>query len=706
VSGLSSTDTLWHAILVVVTIPAAFVAAERVLPAEEVDQKIVDWEDNDTVADHDRYNAIHSHDESSASSITAPDTTPFEDIPSDNDTHSESTGESSLDNDPPIEKLVPLSEGGQHPDKSQDVVDDSRIMAESLSTGDHPSTVSQETAQWQGVSTDSEILSTIPQIGLEMEESSLPPTTVILNSGETNIDDLSGPSTHGEGPSNDPAIGDELGTGHSNGNRIQDYGNGSVLDDTGESLVIDEPDPKTKAEDTTDAQPFDSPTDYIIDDDVGNFIDEDGNQHEKASLAVPEAQDDFSDENIEIQRFKPDDVAIHSLNETDLTEMAIGTMTPTDDLPVTTRSNELSPVDLKGINTETTESSKGGLTLAPEEALAPVANKMAPPEESLESADHEMSADVHLSYFENIPSQQAQMNAIQEGEADQHSPILSITDGSYSGLPWGILHVTSRRLPDMELLYQYFKDRMNAEANFYDRPQPKARFPLSMGDNGQQSDEGDVTNDSSGDQELIDHLVHLSDQVVYKMMGSSEKNPRNSSDLSSEDQERILQSIEEEDADGLRELFQGVDPPDELDVGAASGSSMQEFLMGKSKEILFRRVSLGIKLFQRLLVTTKRKLKERFGKRTEKAEVTSDRHRREDRRQSEDTPASIALLIDRNWKQTANSLWKVSQTAFQYVVRVFDNLMEGDEDAGNNMIDTLGENMDLDVIRKMSGLNQ
>ena len=204
----------------------------------------------------------------------------------------------------------------------------------------------------------------------------------------------------------------------------------------------------------------------------------------------------------------------------------------------------------------------------------------------------------------------------------------------------------------------------------------------------------------------IEELIHSSDEAAQKItgMGSSTRGPRDANVISSEDHEPIMGGSDSEDADGLRDLFQGVDPPDELDVGAASGSSMQEFLVGKSKEILVSRVALGIKFVQRLLVTTKQKVKARFAKGKEWLETPNEPYNVVNSRRLGNGPRLFTIPTESNWRLPTNSLRSVFQRALQSVIRFVHNLIDGVEGDVNDVANGLGEEMDFDVIRKMSGL--
>jgi hypothetical protein len=59
--------------------------------------------------------------------------------------------------------------------------------------------------------------------------------------------------------------------------------------------------------------------------------------------------------------------------------------------------------------------------------------------------------------------------------------------------------------------------------------------------------------------------------------------------------------------DDIDKLFEEIEPPDELDVGAV-GSSMQEVLMGQGSRIVLKRVLMGIEYIRRFAVATKDKI--------------------------------------------------------------------------------------------------
>jgi hypothetical protein len=66
-----------------------------------------------------------------------------------------------------------------------------------------------------------------------------------------------------------------------------------------------------------------------------------------------------------------------------------------------------------------------------------------------------------------------------------------------------------------------------------------------------------------------------------------------------------------EGLDDLDKFFEGVDPPDELDVGAG-GSSIQEVLMGQTSKIIFKRVVLGSQYVGKTVKAVSKRIHEYF----------------------------------------------------------------------------------------------
>jgi hypothetical protein len=119
-----------------------------------------------------------------------------------------------------------------------------------------------------------------------------------------------------------------------------------------------------------------------------------------------------------------------------------------------------------------------------------------------------------------------------------------------------------------------------------------------------------------------------------------------------------------EGLDDIDKLFEGVDPPDELDVGAA-GSSMQEVLMGQGGRILLKRISIGAKLVKKTTISLKNKAVKRFQDKDFKVTLPE-----------KEEALRIAKQVS---KQTAQWVWTSSQQVFHTVQAILDDMFEGED---------------------------
>jgi hypothetical protein len=690
-------------VIVVVAIPPTTVKAETVLPEtstrtealsnDESDQIVVDRDSNDDDDDNNAVTTDRAYEDaacrdedemtmssSSTISTVVPDETLSlqNDVPNNNTAYQDTDDESSSPENSSVEE-------GRQPEMHRGHVNDltTREVTPPLQVEPNPT---EKTVQAQEVHGDSDISTTIPDSILEFI--SLPP--VLMTSGENVVDDRLGSNYEGNRIKIDPATMEETNSWQSQVYRKQvDGGNESIVGGNEESLLIHGPDQTREVDDDAELVHTETRIHTVA------YVAEP--PEEASTSSMQESQEalparNVSDEEGKAHDASPEGVHEHSdkADENSITRTMYDSQATADEM-------EHSSVEHLWINMESKELQKGGLAMVREEQ-PPHSDRTAVPEEDIDELDSMEQDDAPKQNdslmqtltersFENQASQDDHLSAVQEAEAS----------GSKYGLPWGTIVKTTRRIPDAELLYRFFRDRLNADGNFWDRPQAEARFPLSMGHQVDTSFESGDLNGMPGAQADIDKLVYTSDEAAKKIIGFSTKNPNNSSFTSSADYEPITGSADSEDADGLRDLFQGVDPPDELDVGAASGSSMQEFLVGKSKEILVRRVSLGIKLVQRLLATFKQKVESRFARVKEWVETPTGEHEVVGSRRLENR-------LDGTGRQTMHSLRSAFHNALQFVVQFFHKIIEGVEDDGNDMVDALGEEMDFDAIRKMSGL--
>lgn len=208
---------------------------------------------------------------------------------------------------------------------------------------------------------------------------------------------------------------------------------------------------------------------------------------------------------------------------------------------------------------------------------------------------------------------------------------------------WGIYSPRSNT-PDMEILYQLFESRvklnLGIESSIPESLLKESIFPLGMG-----SPEESLTSDQEKDNNSTPDTESV--------------NSSNSNDVNMDFVEGL---------DDLDKFFEGVDPPDELDVGA-SGSSMQDMLMQKGKEILTKRFMLGVRFLRQGVETTKGKVLKRLQTTKEKvwAKLTAD------------TDGNIDLKV------IAVQVLKTTKATYDKVVAFIDDLIDGESDNGEDL---------------------
>lgn len=128
-----------------------------------------------------------------------------------------------------------------------------------------------------------------------------------------------------------------------------------------------------------------------------------------------------------------------------------------------------------------------------------------------------------------------------------------------------------------------------------------------------------------GDSEELSSKVLSDGSIILQpsvLDEADEPNPANLQPTAKEVKSKSVNAEFVEGLDDINKLFEGVDPPDELDVGAV-GSSIQEVLMGKGAQIVSKRVAQGLREVRKVLVEARDKLTSRF-KREEGALVTRE----------------------------------------------------------------------------------
>jgi hypothetical protein len=153
----------------------------------------------------------------------------------------------------------------------------------------------------------------------------------------------------------------------------------------------------------------------------------------------------------------------------------------------------------------------------------------------------------------------------------------------YQGEPWGYFRPT-RRLPDLQLLFMLFHDMHNGP-----RPGPsEVKLMMEELQNNPLFD-ADLVNELKGNIESGLNIFDGKDNFEGKSESTDLENTTQDSEPASPTKSSDVNSDFVEGLDDIDKFFEGVDPPDELDVGA-SGTSIQEVLMGKGKQILVKKI--------------------------------------------------------------------------------------------------------------------
>ena len=296
------------------------------------------------------------------------------------------------------------------------------------------------------------------------------------------------------------------------------------------------------------------------------------------------------------------------------------------------------------------------------------------------------------SSFQQLEERQ-ETNLKLQGEFDNHFHTASADaledQTSYQGEPWG-RHRQTRRVPNMDLLHMVFQDQKRYEngkppphniGGYHDMLTSLKGDPLyDEAVIAELDDTGILADMAKGG--IIDAPVDDNIEVEVEESTSSSNDSDSSSststqeDINNSNNNKVNSDDFVEGLDDIDKFFEGVDPPEELDVGGASGLSMQEVIMGKGQQILFKKVHQilqGVCKFYSSLHSKVNKqisqLKEKFHNNNKKEE------RKDDQKTSQSSSSKSNKPID-NLKQTANNLWNVGKDTFEQLVDWVDGLID------------------------------
>eukprot|EP00978_Attheya_sp_CCMP212_P001494 scaffold3141_cov53-Attheya_sp.AAC.3 len=143
-----------------------------------------------------------------------------------------------------------------------------------------------------------------------------------------------------------------------------------------------------------------------------------------------------------------------------------------------------------------------------------------------------------------------------------------------------------------------------------------------------------------------------------------------------------------EGLDDLHKLMEEVDPPDEMDVGAA-GSSIQDVLMGQGTKIISKRLSQEVSKAKTLASV--------MGKRVRKKWDKLVRHEGSNEKTKFGEVCSTAVEIIRESRHRvvdgANNLWKPIISQWKQLSGLFDQLLGGEDDEDEEEDFEFGANM-------------
>jgi len=286
-------------------------------------------------------------------------------------------------------------------------------------------------------------------------------------------------------------------------------------------------------------------------------------------------------------------------------------------------------------------------------------------------------------------------------------PVAATTDG-YRGEPWGQYRST-RRLPDLELLQLVFENTNKTRGNRA-TGDIKSQKVVNDWKKDPLYDENIAMDAGSQKPLLVDEedqqfLNYRSQLLGENGDGAASVNPnyesKTGNDKSNEDTDDNADD-NSESVEGL-DFFEGVDPPDELDVG--HGSSIQDVLMDKGKHILLKKVRGVARWIRARWQTMRRKLEERI------SEFQSPFHKIEGATNT--APDFDAEALDSSESNVSNaqrdrivagmresliSVWKAGKQTVEVVSDLVDGLLDRfdgrSEDDSTNFEDFDGFDLD------------
>ena len=275
---------------------------------------------------------------------------------------------------------------------------------------------------------------------------------------------------------------------------------------------------------------------------------------------------------------------------------------------------------------------------------------------------------------------------------EELEPAESTTAAAYRGEPWGQFR-SFRRLPDLELLRLVFENSNKTRAK-------------SSGDAESQKVVNDWQKDPLYDEKMAKESVsgepYFGDEQDPKfreyrenlLKTGSDTKSATDNDQATEDEEDTSDAnsnsnnadVNSEFGDGLDDIdkfFEGVNPPDELDVGY--GSSIQDVLIDKGKDILLKKIRGFAHWIKVGWKTMGQKLEERisqfelpFHKIEDTISTASDTVTKTlgDKEQREE-------LVEKS-KNVLSTVWKVGKQTVEVLSDFVDGLLDRFDDRGED----------------------
>lgn len=261
----------------------------------------------------------------------------------------------------------------------------------------------------------------------------------------------------------------------------------------------------------------------------------------------------------------------------------------------------------------------------------------------------------------------------------------------YRGEPWG-QYRSFRRLPDLELLRLVFensnksREKSNGDAESQKVVNDWEKDPLYDEKLAKDSGSGEpYLGDDPKFREYREKLLDgaAGDNETTKLSSGNENATEGERDTNDVDANNNNADVNSEFGDGLDDIdkfFEGVNPPDELDVGY--GSSIQDVLMDKGKDILLKKIRGFAHWIKVGWKTMGRKLEERISEFQLPFQNTSSTAS-EPETKSLGTKEQREELVETT-KDALATVWKFGKQTVEVISDLVDGLLDRFDDKGED----------------------